>query len=92
MLHGSKSQQFLMPTYVVDPNYESLGEPSSIDTSYHDPSYEVVQQHLSDCDPNYEELWPQSRVSPVANFKVNFVHTDSVSHPEEASTNKNGWD
>ncbi|XP_021917169.1 uncharacterized protein LOC110828613 isoform X2 [Zootermopsis nevadensis] len=90
VLHSSPSHQFLMPTDVVDPNYESLGGPSSIDTSYHDPGYEVVQQHLSDCDPNYEELWPQSRDSPATNLKVNFVHTDSVSHPVEASTNKNG--
>jgi hypothetical protein len=91
VLHGEPSQQFLMPTDVVDPNYESLGGLSSIDTSDHDPGYEVVQQHLSDCDPNYEELWPQSRDSPVADLRVNFVHTGSVSHHEEASTNNSGW-
>jgi hypothetical protein len=84
VLNGSPSQQF------VDPNYESLGGPSSIDTCYHDPGYEVVQQHLSDCDPNYEELRPQSRDSPVSNLRESSDHTDSEICPEEASTNKNG--
>lgn len=77
MLHSSPSHQFLNPTNTQEPSYESLGGPSSTDTSYHDPGYEMVQRHLSDSDPNYEELRPQSRDSPVTNSKCG-----SESHPE----------
>lgn len=73
MLHGSPSEQFVMPTNVMEPSYESLGEASS---SYHDPGYEVVQRDPSDCDPNYEELHPQSVASSLANSHVNFVSTE----------------
>jgi len=93
MVYESPSQQFLIPTDVAEPSYESLGGPSSISTSYHDPGYEVVQQCPSDCDPNYEELRPQCRDSPVSDFRVNFDHTKqcgSESNPEEAITIKNG--
>ncbi|XP_023707154.1 uncharacterized protein LOC111864196 isoform X2 [Cryptotermes secundus] len=85
MLHSSPSHQFLNPTNTLEPSYESLGGPSSTDTSYHDPGYEMVQRHLSDSDPNYEELRPQSRDPSVTNSRVNFVHTEqcgSESHPE----------
>ncbi|PSN31885.1 hypothetical protein C0J52_19685 [Blattella germanica] len=47
--------EFVPPPEVVEPSYESLGGPSSID-----PGYEVVQRNTSDCDPNYEELRPQN--------------------------------
>lgn len=85
MLHSSPSHQFLNPTNTLEPSYESLGGPNSTDTSYHDPGYEMVQRHLSDSDPNYEELRPQSTDSPVTDSRVNFVHTEqcgSKSHPE----------
>ena len=73
MLHGSPSEQFLMPANGMEPSYESLGEASS---SYHDPGYEVVQRNPSDCDPNYEELHPQSVDSSLANSHVNFIYTE----------------
>jgi len=73
MLHGSPSEQFLMPVNGMEPRYQSLGEASS---SYHDPGYEVVQRNPSDCDPNYEELHPQSTDSSLANSHVNFVCTE----------------
>ncbi|KAJ4444177.1 hypothetical protein ANN_05967 [Periplaneta americana] len=73
MLHGSPSQQFLVPPDVVEPSYESLGGPSSLGTSYHDPGYEVVHRNPSDCDPNYEELRPQPRDSQTTNSSINFT-------------------
>lgn len=85
MLHSSSSHQFLDLANTLEPSYESLGGPSSTDTSYHDPGYEMVHRQLSDSDPNYEELRPQSRDSPVTNSRVNFVHAEqcgSESHPE----------
>jgi hypothetical protein len=76
IFHGSPSEQFLMPANGMEPSYESLGEASSISTSYHDPGYEVVQRHPSDCDPNYEELHPQSEDFSVVNPPANFVPTE----------------
>lgn len=73
MLHGLPSEQFLTPANGMEPSYESLGEVSS---SYHDPGYEVVQRNPSDCDPNYEELHPQSADSSLADSHVNFVYTE----------------
>jgi hypothetical protein len=81
MLHGSLSEQFLMPANGMEPSYESLGEASR---SYHDPGYEVVQRNASDCDPNYEELRPQSTDSSLSNSHVNFVYTEQCRSESDA--------
>ena len=52
---SASEAEFTSPPEVVEPSYESLGGPNSLD-----PGYEVVQRVASDCDPNYEELRPQS--------------------------------
>lgn len=93
MLHSSPPHQFLNEANTLEPSYESLGGSSSLDTSYHEPGYEMLQRHLSDSDPNYEELRPQSTDSPVSDSRVNFVHTeqcDSESHPENGRNKSPG--
>jgi hypothetical protein len=93
MLHSSSSHQFLDASDALEPSYESLGGPSSIDTSYHDPGYEMVRQQLSDCDPNYEELRPQSTDPSVTDLRVNVVcteHCGSESHSEKGGNEAPG--
>jgi len=81
VLHSSSSEQCLMPANGMESSYEGFGEASS---SYHDPGYEVVKRNLSDCDPNYEELHPQSADSSHANSHVNFVCTEQCRSESDA--------
>jgi len=81
ILHGSPSEQFLMPANGMEPSYESLGEAGN---SYHDPGYEVVQRNPSDSDPNYEELHPHFADSSLANSHVNFVCTEQCRSESDA--------